>query len=371
MLTRSGLGAIVTAVALTALGIVWRYEELVVAAIGIGLVVLMAILIARRPPRAKIERRLTTVRVPRGDPIRIVYRARNDTTYRSARSTLIDRCDVESVELAVDSIPPGALLDIPATIPTSRRGMFEIGPIDVQKVDPFYLAGGNWRNETPRKSFVTVHPKLFALTGSEGSSRIVEDESIVRRAATDPMSGFVSMREYVPGDDPRLVHWPTTARTGTLMIRENVEVRRPEFTVVVDATAGIGTADDFEEAVDVAASLAVHALRSGLDVVVRSNNRDCAGQAIPLRSEGEVLDLLTTVERCDDEAPLGFTALFRQGFEQRSVLLVTGPDGPLGPVSPNDQMLIIRIGEGAQAGGKVSLAARDAADFANRWRSWA
>ncbi len=66
------------------------------------------------------------------------------------------------------------------------------------------------------------------------------------------MSGFVSMREYVAGDDPRMIHWPTTARTGTLMVREHVEVRRPEFTVVLDTAPSVGTPDDFEEAVDVA-----------------------------------------------------------------------------------------------------------------------
>ena len=57
---------------------------------------------------------------------------------------------------------------------------------------------------------------------------------MIRRAASDPLCGFVSLREYVPGDDPRLIHWPTTARVGTLMIREHVELRRPEFTVVLD-----------------------------------------------------------------------------------------------------------------------------------------
>jgi uncharacterized protein (DUF58 family) len=34
----------------------------------------------------------------------------------------------------------------------------------------------------------------------------VEDEAVIRRAASDPLSGFVSLREYVDGDDPRLIH---------------------------------------------------------------------------------------------------------------------------------------------------------------------
>ena len=51
------------------------------------------------------------------------------------------------------------------------------------------------------------------------------------------------MRALV-GDDPRLVHWPTSARMGTLMIREHVELRRPEFTVLLDAADSVADAED-------------------------------------------------------------------------------------------------------------------------------
>jgi uncharacterized protein (DUF58 family) len=76
------------------------------------------------------------------------------------------------------------------------------------------------------------------------------------------MSGFVSTREYVAGGDPRLIHWPTTARTGVLMVRQTVEIQWPEFTVVLDTSDAVNTADDFEGAVDVAATLAAQAVRA-------------------------------------------------------------------------------------------------------------
>lgn len=373
MLTRSGLGAVLTAVALAVSGVWWSYEELVVAAIGIGLVVLMAILIAQRPLRATVERRLRTIRVPRGDPVHVTYRVRNDADHRSGRAILIDHCDGVEVEVDIDPVDAGEVSDIPAAIPTNRRGIFSLGPLDVVKIDPFFLAVGRWRDDrdTATPTSVIVHPKIYELSSPNGSSRVVENESIMRRAATDPMSGFVSMREYVAGDDPRLIHWPTTARVGSLMIRENVEVRRPEFTVVVDCGPGAGTADDFEECVDVAATLSVHALRTGLDVVVRTTNRERAGRPTPLRAEANVLDLLTPVQRSTESAPLEVAALFTQGFDHTSVLLVTGPNGPTSRVGTNDQMVVIRVGDGATADGVVSVAAQDAPDFVNRWRSWA
>ncbi len=74
MLTRSGLGAVLSGLVLATLGLWWSYEELVIVAIGVGLVVLMAIVVARRPLRASVERRVRTIRVPRGDPVRVTYR---------------------------------------------------------------------------------------------------------------------------------------------------------------------------------------------------------------------------------------------------------------------------------------------------------
>lgn len=372
MLTRSGLGALIIAVVLAVLGWWWGYEELIIGAIAIAGIITMAIWIAQRPLRATVQRRVNTIRVPRGDPIRLTYRVRNDTKHRSARATLIDRCDEQATEVTIDPVPPDRVNDVTASIATRRRGVFAIGPLDVVQIDPFFLAIGRWRDErdaaTPTS--VTVHPKVYELIGPQGTARVVENESVIRRAATDPMSGFVSMREYVAGDDPRMIHWPTTARTGTLMVRENVEVRRPEFTIVLDTGASSGTDDDFEEAVDVAATMAVHALRSNLDVVVRTTDRAHSGLPTPLVEEGQVLDLLTPVQRSVDDQLLPLPALFTHGFDRSSIVMVTGPTGPSSRVASVEQMTTIRVGEGAEPGSGIALAAIDAADFVNRWRAW-
>jgi uncharacterized protein (DUF58 family) len=217
---------------------------------------------------------------------------------------------------------------------------------------------------------VIVHPKIYDLVGPHGAVRVVENESVLRRATADPMSGFVSMREYVAGDDPRLIHWPTTARTGTLMVREHVEVRRPEFTVVVDTAPSVGTPEDFEEAVDVAATLAVHAIRTGLDVVVRTTDRDHAGRATPLVTDAAVLDLLTPVGQSEDGNLLPVASLFTGGFDHTSVVVVTGPIGPSSRLASSERMSIVRIGAWSVGGPGIVLAANDAPEFVRRWRSW-
>lgn len=368
MLTRSGLGAVIAAVVSGALGWWWNYEEIVTAAIVIAGVVLVAVWVSQRPLRAKITRSLVAIRVPRGDPILLDYRLRNSSRFRSGRATIIDTCDGAEARVEAPPVPPNEERQVSATIPTRRRGVFDVGPLEIERVDPFRLTVG--RRRAADRSSVTVHPKIYDLVGPQGAVRVVENESVLRRATADPMSGFVSMREYVAGDDPRMIHWPTTARSGTLMVREHVEVRRPEFTVVLDTADSVGTSDDFEEAVDVTATLAVHAIRTGLDVVVRTTHRDHTGRPAPLVSDAAVLDLLTPVPQSAGTDLFPVATLFTSGFDHTSVVFVTGPNGPSSRFMASERMSVVRIGVGATSSPGIVLAAEDAREFVRRWRAW-
>ena len=368
MLTRSGVGALVAAVILFGCGLWWRYEELIGLAVGIGALVLMAVWAAQRTFRVSIRRRLTSPRVARGDPIRLVYRVVNDGRHRSGRAAIRDRCAGASISITVEPLGKLEAVDLPAEIPTRQRGIFEVGPWSIDRLDPFGLAIGH--REGDSTAAVIVHPRVYDLLGPHGSMNTVEADSLVRRTAIDPLSGFMSLREYVAGDDPRLIHWPTTARTGTLMVKQHVELRRPEFTVVLDTAHNVATPDDFEEAVDVAASIAVHAVRSGLDVVVLTTSREHPGHPIPRSSESQIVDLLTPVPQASGPDLLSVATLFRTGLDQASIVFITGPDGPSSQLASSDQMLTVRVGEGARTGPGIALAVSDAREFTQRWKPW-
>jgi len=367
MLTRSGLGVVLSGIVLAVLGVWWGYEELVIVATAIGMIMLLAIWVSQRPPRAVVTRRILALRVARGDPIPVSYRLHNPTRFRSGRATIIDRCDDQEIRVDTDPVAAHSARAIESMIPTRRRGVFDVGPIDIERIDALWLTVGTRR--TGQVSSVIVHPKVYDLLGPQGAVRSVENESVIRRASSDPLSGFVSMREYVAGDDPRLIHWPTTARVGTLMIREHVDVRRPEFTVVLDTAPEASAPDDFEEMVDVVASLAVHAIRSGLDVMVRTTDRHHAGRPTPLVADSMVLELLTPVQRSDDDDLLNLASLFKGGFDHMSVVMVTGPSGPSSRFITSDRLTTIRIGEGASLAPGITVAAHSAPEFVSRWRS--
>lgn len=382
MLTRSGLGLAVSALVLGVCGWWWGYEELVVAAVGIAAAVGVAVWSARVAVRTVVERAIEQPRVARGDPIRTIYRITNPTRRRSAAMVLVDRLarsgeepDGSPGEFGDDvvrvDLPPVAALDRTertGLIVTHRRGLYDVGPWTIERVDPLGVAVG--RRIGGQTSTVMVHPRIHRLQGPYGAMHTVEEEAVVRSAASDPLSGFVSMREYVDGDDPRLIHWPTSARTGTLMLREHVELRRPEFTVVLDCSRQIATPDDFEEMVDVVASIAVHALRSGVHVLLKTTSRHHPGALRPVDRETRVLDLLTPVTQVDDDHHMSLIEVFHAGIDHTTIVFVTGPDGPSTTFSRHDRVTTVRVGHGSTSGHGAVLAVDDAASFAERWRPW-
>ncbi len=367
-LTRSGLGASVAAVVLVVCGVWWHYEELVVVGAAAATAVGVALWSARAPKRVEVSRAVAAPRVARGDPIRAVYRITNPARRHLAPLTIVDECDHQVIRVPVGEIAALDRAEAVGSIPTRRRGVFSIGPLAVERVDPLGLAVGRRRSDST--SAIIVHPRIYPLVGPYGAMHTVEEEAVVRSAASDPLSGFVSLREYVDGDDPRLIHWPTSARVGTLMLREHVELRRPEFTVVLDAVAGVASAEDFEEMVDVAASVAVHALASGVTVRLRTTAREYPGSPRTLDLETQVLDLLTPVRQCDGTRALVLAEVFRGGLDHTTIVFVTGPAGPSTTLRSADKLRVVRIGKGAYAEAGISIAAEDARSFVQRWRPW-
>jgi uncharacterized protein (DUF58 family) len=96
-------------------------------------------------------------------------------------------------------------------------------------------------------------PELFGAWG-DGAPRPAAVGDVVR-----------GVRDYVPGDPVRRVHWPSTARRGDLVVKEVEEPGAPRLVVSLDLGGG-GAAG--ETAAARAAWYAYEALRRGYEVVL-------------------------------------------------------------------------------------------------------
>jgi uncharacterized protein (DUF58 family) len=99
-----------------------------------------------------------------------------------------------------------------------------------------------------------------------------------------------NLRAYRAGDEPHLIHWPTSAKSGSLMVRELEEDTNEDARIVLTGT-GAAHGERLERALSQAASLAVHLLRSGTGVELAGS----AG-AVPLgRGRGQERRILTAL----------------------------------------------------------------------------
>ena len=155
------------------------------------------------------------------------------------------------------------------TISAARRGVIPVGPMTISRGDPL----GILRREQawPEVQTIYVHPVTTPIPStSAGLMRDLEGAST--STIVDSDLAFHAIRDYLPGDSRRHVHWKSTAKTGQLMVRQYEETRRSHIAVLLDLDAERYTSDDeFELAVSAAASLALQAVRDGREVLITTS----------------------------------------------------------------------------------------------------
>src|SRR5699024_4721769 len=112
------------------------------------------------------------------------------------------------------------------------------------------------------------------------------------RDVTNADLSFHALREYGPGDDRRYVHWRSSAKTGTLMVRQFEETRRSHMVVAMSANErDYGDPEEFELAISALGSLGLEAIRGSKDLTAMATD-GVIGSATSRR----LLDDLTRLE---------------------------------------------------------------------------
>ncbi|GAA2719976.1 DUF58 domain-containing protein [Cellulomonas aerilata] len=171
-----------------------------------------------------------------------------------------------SADFPLPSLGPGDRHEDVFAVPTSRRGVVVVGPVRSVRGDPWGLVRRRLDWTDPVDLY--VHPLTHPLPGAaQGALRDLEGQAT--RVVSDSDLAFHALREYVPGDDRRTIHWKATARHGDLMVRQFEDTRRSHTAVALATDPdGYADADELELAISVVASLGVAALRDEREVTV-------------------------------------------------------------------------------------------------------
>lgn len=247
-------------------GYAWGWVELIVlGTLGATLAVVAALYLVGRT-RLAIELVPPASRVAVGDPAVASLRVRNPVGRRTFSVVADVPVGREIVPVSIPGLAARAEIDRDLTLPTERRGRIALGPVRTVRADPVGLV----RRElqwTDAVEFI-VHPRTIDIPST--SSGLVRDlDGQPTRDLTPADIAFHALREYVPGDDRRHIHWKSTAKTGTFMVRQFEETRRSHLIVALSvASIDFGSDAEFELAVSVTGSLGTRSIRDGRDVSV-------------------------------------------------------------------------------------------------------
>ena len=282
-LTSRGWGVVGAIVAAASLGVWLGYPEGVGLAAGAGILLVVAyFLVAGGGPVAAVA--VSPPRVERASEA--LVRVEVDGTRAHRRGLRLRGAEGRSYPVVWDS--SGVHADIP--VPTRRRGPVSLGPWIMERVDPWGLLRRRV-GELEGVAFLVV-PRVRPVSLAALPSALTDFGGAAEMGTTT----FATLREYVIGDELRHVHWRSSAKTGKLMMRQYVDITRPRMTFVLVTESRAYTSDaEFEQAVDLVASLASAASSSGLDVVVATTAGERASHGGGRSSA--VLDLLALVEQ--------------------------------------------------------------------------
>ncbi|MEX1079358.1 MAG: DUF58 domain-containing protein [Homoserinimonas sp.] len=286
---------------------------------GAVMIVIAAVYLIGRSPFI-LELTLPHHRVVIGDEASGVVSIENPTRRRILGVKVEIPVGRGLAELVLPSVTRGSSFQQDFSVPTSRRGVFQVGPVRTVRADPVGLV----RRELiwTEAAELVVHPRTIAIPST--STGLIRDlEGNATRDLTNSDVAFHALREYMPGDERRYIHWKSTAKTGTYMVRQFEETRRSHLVVALSlATTDYADEEEFELAVSVAGSLGVRAIRDVRNVSVVASmetpefakRKTLAVRRLSTLTRARLLDDLAVVEQ--SESALGISDVARVTAEQ-------------------------------------------------------
>jgi uncharacterized protein (DUF58 family) len=249
----------------------------------------------------------------------------------------------------------------------TRRGRYLLGPTSVVSGDPFGLFHASRR--FPAEESLVVLPIIYDILAFPAAPGLLPGGQAIRRKTSEVTPHAAGVREYVPGDPLKSIHWPTTARRGKVMVKEFEQDPQAEVWIFLDIENGVHSAKPYtpptfaagellygrpqklalppstlEYVVSIAASLSHYFIGQKRAVGLVAAGR--IPTVIPAeRSDRQEGKLLETLAYLEDEGALSLAALVAVQARQLSI----GSSAIL--ITPNVRLELLAAAEDLQRRG--------------------
>jgi uncharacterized protein (DUF58 family) len=272
----------------------WRAPAVFAAAAVAAVAAALAVLVSRA--NLEVDLAAGAHRVVRGAtvPVRVVVRNAGPRSSREVEVWLAGPGAPAS--LRVQPLRNGGSGEATVGLTGLPRGVHALGPARVVRHSPFGLI--TVIHDVECNAHVIVRPALVELPASQAPHGMPQATGGIVRSGDG--TDFDWIRPWRVGDNVRRIHWLTTARKGAVMVRTFTDDTTAPTTVVLDVgPASYVDDDDFEAAVDVAATCCVVAVRSGSSTTLATTS-GMAWRLAAHTGDEDALDLLAGVSRAAD-----------------------------------------------------------------------
>jgi uncharacterized protein (DUF58 family) len=225
----------------------------------------------------------------------------------------------------------GETASLTTTACFARRGPHRLGRVSIRARGPLGLV--RRRARLALTDEIEVLPDVARIGARAERLLRGQEEGGSRRRAIREGRELDSLREYQPGDDPRLVEWKVSARRGQLVVKRMRPETRQDIVIAVDAgrhlTGAHAAADGGEQRLDVAMTtgltLAAAALARGDRVSLLAFAGDVLAWGPPGQGKGHLRRLaaaVNEVEALAEEADYGEVARFIIARQKRRAMVV-------------------------------------------------
>jgi uncharacterized protein (DUF58 family) len=299
--------AVATYVAARILG---TWELYLVALAFTGMVCVSWGLVAAGGRRLQVDRGVSPTTLVAGDPLLFSFRVKSGLLLPGLQVTLYDATgglDGSDRPVEVESLGGRSGRTFTSTPWPARRGVHRLpAPLAVAE-DPLGLV--RMRRRTGEQLHLTVAPRLPELSSCAPCVHLGMRLGGGRRLPTLDASEFRGIRPHEPGEPLNRVDWKSTAKTGSLMLREMEAATVGDVTLLLNGAAadvvGDGPDTTFEVAVQAAGAMAAHELRSGHSVTLLLPDRGWR----PLRLSPDAKSLRRLLGALAETGPNGLSHL--------------------------------------------------------------
>jgi uncharacterized protein (DUF58 family) len=279
---------------------IWLATVVMVAALAIWDAFLL-----RRAPSLEAERRLPDrLFVGRSADIVVALRNPGSTPVSvDVHEDLPLGLAAENPEYRDVPVDPGAVTTLRYAVTPTRRGNAACGPLLLMQCSPLGLL--RRRLLAAAGDVVRVYPDVSRLLRPQtlDPKAILNSLGVRPRRQRGEGMELESLRDYVPGDDPRRIHWAASARRGRPVTRLTQRERHRNLLIAIDASrlmaTRVGERTKLDFAADAALVLAYGGLLAGDRVGMLAFDDRVRGLLSPRahrRELGHFVDLVRELE---------------------------------------------------------------------------